>query len=152
MKLRTLILVLAVLITSACSGPKTKEAYLEKYEAFVARVEKNHTNYNKNDWKYSDKKIKQFNEDYYSMFEEDLTFKDQLKIGALSLKYKSLKGEEELGKAFKKEIKHLKDEINHYLENNMDDDMDKLIEGAEQIGDSLSVVIEDLVDEIRSKL
>ena len=34
----------------------------------------------------------------------------------------------------------------------MDDDMDKLIEGAEQIGDSLSVVIEDLVDEIRSKL
>ena len=34
----------------------------------------------------------------------------------------------------------------------MDEDLDKLIEGAGQIGDSLGVVIEDLVKEIRNKL
>ncbi len=152
MKLRVFVFVVAVLLATACTAPKTKEAYMKKYEAFVERVEKNHSDYNKNDWKYADKKIKQFNEKYYSKFEDELTIKDQLKIGALSLKYNSLKGEEEFGKAIKKEIQHLKDEVEYYIENDMDEDLDKLIEGAGQIGDSLGVVIEDLVKEIRNKL
>ena len=40
MKLRVFVFVVAVLLATACTAPKTKEAYMKKYEAFVERVEK----------------------------------------------------------------------------------------------------------------
>ena len=141
---------------SFCGSPTTKEAYLENYEAFVKRVEKNHKNYHKKDWEYADKKIKQYNEDYYQKFERELTIKEKLKTGAFHLKYQSLRERDRFRGKFKPEIKKdvekLKKEIKYYMENDMDDDLDKLKKGAEEIGDSLGVVVEELIEEIKGKL
>ncbi len=142
------------LFTASCFAPATKDAYLKQFNNFIENVGEDHHNYKKSDWEYADKRFDKFSKSWYKKFKEELTLKEQLKVGALSLKYHTYKNHDKLGGELKKEIerefKNLKEKLNEYVDNEMDEDIEQLIEGAEVIGDSLAVAVEELIEGIVS--
>lgn len=144
-----LILILFFL-TSSCLAPATKESYLIKFEKFVERIEQNHENYNKKDWNWADSQFEKYRDHWYKKFKGEYTLKDQLKIKGLILKYKSLKEDQDFGEVlrelFNDDVEDIQGKIEEYIDNDMDEDLDKLIEGAEEIGDSAVKVLEEIIE------
>lgn len=144
--------VFALVFLASCFPPKNKEEYLLKFEAFVKRVEENHENYNKKDWEWADSQYEKYHNDWYLKFKGEYTLEEQLKIKGLILKYNTLKNEEDVGKLIKElfedDVDELKEKIENYIDNEMDEDHEKLIDGAEEIGDSAVKVIEEIIEKI----
>ena len=145
-----------VVFVVSCLTPATKESYLGKFENFVERVEQNHKSYNKKDWLWADSQFEKYSKIWYSKFKGEYTIKDQLKIKSLILEYNSLKDDKDFGEAlrelFNDDVKDIHEKIEEYIEKEMDEDLEKLFEGAEEIGDSAVKVLEDTIDKIERKL
>jgi len=149
-------LLFAILLTiSSCLVPGSKESYLENFEKFIDRVEKEHHEYNEKDWKWTDKQFQKFSEEWYDEYRNELTFQEKLQVKMMILKYKAFRGEEELDSGIKRflreDTKELKEEIEEYIENDAEEDLQKIREGMEEIGDSAVKVFEDIVRSLKKK-
>jgi hypothetical protein len=90
MKISFLFLSILVFSLYAC-GPSTKEAYLKKFESFIDDVSNERNNYTSEDWKEADKKYKQFNEELFDKFEDQLTFSEKATIYKYRVQYNAYK-------------------------------------------------------------
>jgi putative sterol carrier protein len=147
-----LILVSVFLSANSCTGPTSKEVYLKQFENFVANVGRDYRDYSKSDWKYADERFRKFSKDWHDDFKEDLTLKEDLKVGSLIVKYESYKGNSKLKEIYdeiiKEDVEKIKKKIEYYIDNDLDNDVENLKKGAKEIGDSALKVVEDLIDEI----
>lgn len=144
-----------IFLASSCFSPASKESYLDRYERFIDNVEKNHRNYTKNDWDYADKRFKKFSQEWYGEFKKDLSLSEQVKTMSLAAKYVAFKGKSEIDafsdEIFRKDAKDMKEKIQYYIDHNMDEDLQKLKEGAKEIGDSTLSVVEDIIRDLKGK-
>ena len=145
---KLLLFIFTVTLFQSCTSPKSKEAYIEGFEKFVKRVEKNHDKYNKKDWKWADAQFEKYNNKWYLNYKGDYTLQDQIKIKTLILKYNACKKDEDFGKIinelFEKDVEKFKGKVDDYVEK----DMEKIIESAAEIGDSAIKVLEDIIEKI----
>lgn len=136
----------------SCLAPMSKESYLEKFETFVDRVEKNHKKYNKKDWEWTDSQFQKYNCDWYLKFGDEFTLSDQIKIKSLIIRYHSYKNKEDISdllkQLFKDDVDEVRNKVEEYIENDMDDDLGTIMEGATAIGDSAVKVLEDVIKEL----
>lgn len=136
----------------SCLAPTTKESYLEKFGKFIERVEQNHKNYNKKDWNCADSQFEKYNNNWYLKFKGEYTLNDQIIIKSLVLKYNSYKSNEDfkqiLKDLFEDDVDEMKGKLENYIDKNLDEDLDKLIEGASEIGDSAVKVLEEIIEKI----
>ena len=136
----------------SCLPPKTKEEYLNRFEAFIERVEENHEKYNKKDWEWADSQFKKYNSEWYRKFKDEYVFEDQIRIKALILKYNALKNDEDFQNVikdlFKEDVDEVKKKVEDYVDKDFDDDLEKLMEGAAAIGDSAIKVLEEIIEKI----
>jgi hypothetical protein len=143
---------IAFTITS-CFSPSSKESYLAGYERFVDNVQKNHLDYTKSDWEYADKRFKKFSQEWYDRFNNDLSLGEQVKTMSLATRYVSYKGkskvEEFSDDIFRKDAKDMKEKIQYYLDHDMDEDLQKLKEGAKEIGDSTLSAVEEIIRDLK---
>lgn len=134
---------------AACTTPLSKEEYLSQFERFIERTEENHKKYKQKDWEWADAKFEKYNSEWYLKFRDDFTFEDQIKIKGLILKYHALKNKEGLGDMlrdlFKNDVDEVSDKIEKYMDEDFDDALNSVINGAIEIGDSAVKVIEDAV-------
>lgn len=142
-----------VFMVTSCFAPSSKETYLIQYEKFVANVGKNHKNYNKNDWEYADKRFEKFSTEWYNQYKNELAPSDETKVASLAAQYQSYKGVNKLREFYdevlKKDVTEIKEKIRYYIDNDMNEDLEKLKEGAKEIGDSTLKVVEDIIEEIK---
>lgn len=134
---------------TACTSPSSKEDYLSKFESFVERTEENHKKYKQKDWEWADAKFERYNTEWYLKFRDDFTLEDQIKIKGLILKYHAIKNKESVGDMlrdlFKNDVNEVRDKIEKYINEDFDEDLNSIINGAIQIGDSTVKVIEDAI-------
>jgi hypothetical protein len=146
-----LVFSLLVLITS-CLEPYSKEKYIERFEQFVKRVEKNHKQYNAKDWEYADARFEKYNTQWYLKFSDEFTVSDQVRIKSCIIRYHTFRNKESLSEIlrqlFKEDIDQAHEKLKDYLEKDMDQDLEKLIEGATAIGDSAVKVLEDVINKL----
>lgn len=146
------ILIICFVALSACAAPTTKEDYLDRFERFVERVENNHKKYTPKDWEWADERFERYNSDWYLDYRDDFTVEDQIKIKGLIIKYHALRNKESIGdllrSLFKDDANMIGDKIQKYMDDDMDEDLDKIIDGATEIGDSAVKVMEDIVREL----
>ena len=83
-KLGFLALALALMIS--CS-PTSKESYMDKYVSFLDEVSKEYKDYTPGDWEKMDEKFEKFNGEWYRKYEQEFTFKEELKLQAYKMKY-----------------------------------------------------------------
>lgn len=143
-----------ILLLSACT-PTSGEAYLHNFEQFVERVEKYHNDYNKKDWEWADKRFRKFSDEWFKIYEKELSDSEKIKVFELKLKYTSFKNTNNLKKIYRelveKDVNKAKEKLDGYIEKNLDNDVEKLIEGAKEIGDSAVKVLEEAIEKIEKK-
>lgn len=79
-----LALVMAMMISCA---PTSKENYMEKYVSFLDEVSMEYKDYTPKDWEAMDEKFEKFNGEWYQKYEQELSFKDELKLQGYKMKY-----------------------------------------------------------------
>ena len=144
-------LIMLIFLVS-CLPPKNKEAYILGFEKFVDRVEENHKNYNKKDWEWADSQFNKYSAEWYTKFKGEYTIDDQIKIKTFILKYNSFRNNEDIGKIlkdlFKEDVEKMKGKVEEYIDKDMEEDLEKLIDGATEIGDSAIKVLEEIIEKI----
>lgn len=149
MNSRSFLTVLLFLVLFSCTAPDTKEEYLSQFGNFVEKVRDNKKNYTKSDWEWADKRFKKYRYDWYLKFKGHYTLKDQITIKGLILEYNSLKKNEDFGQIVKqlfgKDLENVQKKIDEYAKKDMDKDLEELIDGATEIGDSAVKVLEDVI-------
>ena len=135
-----------------CLAPNSKESYLNKFERFIDKVEQNHKKYNNKDWEWSDSQFEKYNSDWYLRFKDEYTLSDQIKIKSFIIRYHSYKNKEDIAlvlkQLFKDDVDDVRAKVEEYIENDMDEHLELLMEGATAIGDSAVKVLEDIIEEL----
>jgi hypothetical protein len=135
----------------SCS-PQTKESYLEDYKEFVLNVHNDSGSYSEQDWLDSDETFLYFSEDLYQNFEEDFTWKENILLSKYAIEYNALKIKNEfsgISEIFeKKDYEKLKEQIKYYSENNMKEDLEFLINEAEELGQISVDTVEEILREL----
>lgn len=144
-------LILFFLLVS-CS-PMSKDSYLKQYDSFMEDVSSNYTNYNDQDWKDTDDKFKKFDEQWYKKFEEDLSFSEKATIYKYNLQYVLFRNSKGSTNFFNKYLKNgyedLKEKIQYYKDNQMNDDLNKLEKIAREAGDSASILFDKAINDLK---
>jgi len=147
-----ILVVSLVIFVVSCLSPLSKESYLDKFGSFIDRVEQNHEKYNKKDWQWSDSQFEKYNGDWYDKFCKEYTLSDQIKIKSYIIRYHSYKNKEDVSEVlkqlFKEDVDDVRNKVEEYIKNDMDEDLEILMEGAAAIGDSAVKVLEDVIREL----
>lgn len=143
-----------LLVLSSCSAPGDKQDYLNQFEHFVSRVEQNYENYKKSDWEWANERYYKFSNEWYDRYKKDLTSLEHIKVAELKLRFRQLKTESSLQKlkqALKEGAADAKKDLQEYLRNEADEDLENLAEGARAIGDSAVKVLKDVIQTIKKE-
>ncbi len=139
-------------VFNSCRQPETKDDYLANFKSFVERVERHHEDYSKKDWMWADKRFELYNNDWYDKFEDELTTEEKLEVITLKLEYSNLKDPNAISNLLKnlrnEDVEGIKKKVDDYVENDLDEDVEKLMDGMKEIGDSAVKVLEDVFEEI----
>ncbi|MCG6191206.1 DUF6565 domain-containing protein [Maribellus maritimus] len=152
---RLIFVSLILVVSNGCQKPADKEAYLQNFRDFVERVKKYHDDYRKADWEWADKRFAQYSDKWYNDFKEELTTNEKIEVLTLKLEYQNLKEPSvisDLLKGLKREdIDEIKDKIDEYIEKDFDEDVEQVMDGLMEIGDSAVKVVEDILEEIDNR-
>lgn len=148
-----LIFVLATIhFLTSCSAPLSKESYIKDFEEFDQLVSSEFENYDSVTWVRTDEKYHKFSNDWYNKFKEDMTLNEKMKINSIKMKYKGYKTYSKFNALYEQytqdDIESIKMDIEYYIDNGMDEDIEKILESAEQAGDSVFKVIEKILDDL----
>lgn len=149
---KILFLLPMVVFMASCLAPTSKESYLAKFEKFVDRVEENHEKYNDKDWEWTDSQFNKFNGEWYLKYRNEFNLSDQIKIKSLIIRYHSYKSKDDVNEVlkllFKEDVDDVRKKVEDYIDNDMDEDLEIIMEGAAAIGDSAVKVLEDIIEEL----
>lgn len=152
---KTLLTILILIMLSSCSAPNSKEAYLDDFESFIESVESDYTNYSRLDWSEADEKFDLFSNEWYYKFENDLSIADEISIKGLEARYYIYKAADGTfdfyGTYLKNDFEELREDLEYYIENDMDEDLDVIIESARQAGDSAVIILNRIIKDIEEK-
>ena len=151
-----LIISIATVFFTACS-PTSKESYLEKFDEFVTHVSENYSSYTEKDWKRASKKYEKFSGEWYSKFENEYTLKEEIKIKAYQAKwyyYRNLNNVTSTALQLLEslDIKGIKKQVQYYIDNNMQNDLQKFYEDATKAGKDAEDALSKVLDELKIKV
>ncbi len=152
---RIIIWSLLSLLVASCVIPATKERYLANFERFVKNVENNASKFKNNDWQWAEKRYRLYAEKWYDKFREDFTLKEQIQVAAFKIRYQAAKEgtqfRKKIDEQILRDIEKLKKDMGNYFDENFERDLEKITEGAREIGDSAVKVVDDLLKELRKR-
>ena len=144
-----------ILIMVSCS-PQSKDSYLENYKKFISDVGQKYEAYTEEDWIRSETKYKRYSVDLYEKFKDELTWQEEVLIGKYEFQYNLIRIKETTVDFFnsylKEDYEKLKGQVVYYYENEMMDDIEFLLEQAQEIGDSAIIVMNDIIEELNIEL
>lgn len=126
---------------------------MDDYEAFIEEVQEDHKAYSADDWKEKDEQFEQYAEDWANKFEEELTLTDQLKVAKHAITYAVLSAKQQTGGILREileddDIQDLRKELKYYADNEMDEDIEKIVEEAGKLGEEASKAVEEILKEL----
>lgn len=151
---KTVVGVIIATFVFSCA-PSNKEEYMRNYKKFVDEVGENYKNFSADDWKKANETYDKFNNEWYNKFKYEFTIEDKIKITSYQVKYNAVKAGKEIGNFYdqymKNDVEDLRSRIKYYIDNDMDEDLKKLIEEAKKISKELEEEIKRIVKEFEGK-
>ena len=153
MKNSYVLLFIIALMLGSCDVPASKEAYLEKYEAFVAKVEKSFDGFNEKDWEKAAKEYEKFAGEWYNKFKDELTTKENIRLATLQVRYNACRALDKTASGLKQlfesiDVNKIKKQIQYYIENDMDADLEKLMDEAKKAGSEAEKAVKKILDDL----
>jgi len=152
--LKTMLLASILLITSC--APQTKEAYLRDYKGFILKVEREHEAYSDKDWNAADRQLEEFTGKLYTKFEKDLTWQEEILVKKYQFQYSFYRTKIDTKTLLEntddnEDYQELKKQLQYYIDNDMQKDIDMLVKQAKELGDSTAVIINKIIKESAEK-
>ena len=149
------VLLVFALLFGACGAPDTKEAYLEKFEAFVEDVTRSYKSYSDEDWKKAVEKYEKFAGEWYDKFKDDFTIKEKLNITGYHTKFNVCRAMKktatEIRELFESlDVNEIRKQIHYYIDNNMQDDLKKLVDEAGKAGKEAEKAVKEILKELNA--
>ncbi len=145
-------LILFALLLLASCAPQTKESYLQDYQDFMQDVKEHYDTYSQKDWEEKDEKFKKFSEEWYEEYKEDLTWKEQLRLGKYAIQYNVYKLGGKSGKSLEellgKDLDELKKQVQYYKEHQMDKDIEDLTKQAQELGKEAQKTLDEIFKQL----
>ena len=150
--LRSVVILLAINVFFSCSY-YSKENYMSDYENFILEISHNHNKYNDNDWIKMYAKYERFSGEWYEKFNEEFTSKEKLILTEYKVKYNYYYTLRQTNNVIEGLIKALdtdkiKQQVQYYLDNNLLDDLQILLDKAKRTGKEA----EDIISEVYKEL
>ncbi len=151
-----LTLIAAILMLASCA-PGNKLDYLQEFDAFITEVSENCSEYTEEDWAKATEKYEKFTGEWYEKYEHELTVKDEIKVASYVAKWMYcegiVKGVKDVGKAVEEfNVQEFKEDVQYYIENDMMDELEDLLEEAKKKGREAQKAVEDVLEEMESKI
>lgn len=141
------------LCLSACSK-MTKEEYLKAYQSFVTDVIQKSEQLDEKDWTKYDDEYTKYNVELRQKFEKEFTWKDQIVLAKLELQYNLFRSKkafkEQVGMIFK-DVNEVKQQVKQYMENDMQEDLDFLIQQSKDIGGEIEKAVNETIEEMEAQ-
>jgi hypothetical protein len=116
-------------------------------------VSTNRINYNDQDWKDADDKFKKFDVEWFKKFQNDLSFSEKATIYKYNLQYVVYRNSKEPIDFFNKYLKNgfedLKEKMQYYKDNQMNEDLKNLEKIAREAGDSASILFDKAINDLK---
>ena len=142
-----------VLLGVSCSTPASKEKYLKKFDAFVSEVVENHDSYTDEEWEKMTEKYEKFSGEWYDKFKDDFTTKEKISVRAIQAKFnyylildQSVSGVKQMFDSFS--VKELNEQVQYYINNNMQDDLQKFYKDVQKAGKDTEEVLLEILKEL----
>lgn len=146
--------VVLVAMVFSCA-PTSKEEYLANYKKFIDEVSANYKNYTPEEWEQTNETFSRLNYEWYNKFKDQFTLEEKMRITGYQLKYNALKATLEIGNIYdsylKDDVDQLHAKVKYYIDNKMDDDLNKLIEEAKKISKELEEEVKRLIKEMKGE-
>jgi hypothetical protein len=143
-----------LLFFSSCD-PTSKEQYLKNYKEFIDEITKNGKGYNEADWAQANEKYSRYNNELYNRFKDELTVEDKMRITGYKFQYSAIRAGSEIGKFYqsylKKDVDKLKDNLEFYVKNHMEDDLSRLLDESRKISKDLYIEMKKLIEELKEE-
>jgi len=148
-------LIILLVFAISCSAPQSKDSYLEKFGNFIQEVQNEHLTYNDEDWNQSDLKFERFTGEWYDKFSDELVLSDEVTIKGYQAQYYLYKASDGTNDFFdeylKDDFERLREDVKYYIENDMENDLQKLIEKAEEAGDTAVYILNEIIEDLKEK-
>lgn len=151
MKKNLVLFALAAMLFSC--APATKEAYLEDYKNFMKELSEESSSYDDSEWKSATRKYKKYSGEWYDLFNDELSVKEKVVVTGYKAKFKYLYAVGKTKNAINDVVgndddKNVGDEIEEYIEKDLEDDIEKLGEEVKELGEELINEVKDLSEEL----
>lgn len=149
-QLKALSLLIGLILLTACSAPMTKERYLEQFREFVSSVENSTEKGTAEFWAQTDSQYDLFRGEWYRKFKSEMTWRDELTVAQLQARYVMIRSASFAGnltRGARLQYAEARDQLLHYLENDMQADVERMIETIKKSTELLESEIQALVRE-----
>lgn len=146
-------LILSSILLSSCTAPLSKEAYLGEFQEFVADIEQSRYKDDNAFWMKNLELYRKFVGPCYDKFADDFTWREELEIGQLKLRFGVMHSSymaTRLAKDARKDYALLQDELQFYVENDMQNDIDFILDNARRSGEVIYAEISNLLNKIEN--
>jgi hypothetical protein len=140
----------------ACA-PMTKESYLKKFDAFIAEISENYKTYDDKVWEKQTENYNKFSGEWYDKFKNEFTLKDEIAIKANQAKWYYYRNLNTATSTVKRlfeslDVKGMKEQVQYYIDNNMQSDLRKFYEDAQKSGKEAEEAITEILEEMDVKI
>jgi hypothetical protein len=161
--------VLTVLLLLSSCSPLTKEQYISDYRQFINEVKENKDTYSEEQWQKKDILFGKYSNTLFPKFESALTPEDKIILTKYHIEYDVYRYKNEAGKTLLDHFNSyieigndtrtatntllieqknaLKRQIENYIDTEMNDDANFLIEQGQKVKNTLSRVLDELTTE-----
>ena len=127
--------VIFALILASCKPELTKQSYLDQYNQFISEVNEKRNNPNFN-WNKYDSQFERLSQTLYERFENELALSEKVTCRRNELSYLVMRSQNEMSVlkgVFIDELKKSQEQLENYIENNMHDDLNFLLQEVSNI-------------------
>ena len=157
--MRKIFLMLQLLLLLVACAPATKDAYLSDYKAFIERVSEERDGYSDAKWEAVKVEYNRYSDEWYKKFESELSVKERMLLAGYEAKFAYYLAAKETGDAFddmmeslrSSDMNELRSQIEEYVKEDMDDDIEELYKEAKKIGGETLKEVEKIFDELDIK-
>ena len=157
--MRKIFLMLQLLLLLVACAPATKDAYLSDYKAFIERVGEERDGYSDAKWEAVKVEYNRYSDEWYKKFENELTVKERMQVAGYEAKFAYYTAAKKTSEAFddmmeslrSSDMNGLRSQIEEYVKEDMDDDIEELYKEAKKIGGETLKEVEKIFDELDIK-
>ena len=134
----------------AACAPRTKERYLERFDAFITEVSQNHRTFSERDWERKTAQFERFSGEWFDRFRDDFTLREIASIRVKQVRWHYFRRLNQAPSLLEGlNVRELTRQVQSFISKNNIDDLLQLYEEAVRTGREAQDAINEILRELQ---